>query len=223
MHFVSEQKAYITDLFANGIHIVDPSTATYTGLINTGTWMEHMLMQNGEVWATNPGGEKVFFINPGTDEINGDVALSAGPSSLVKDAGGDVWVLCQGDFADVYPVMYRIDGQNKSIETTIELGDVNGYGGTLAIDPAGEALYILIGGQVYTMSTDDIAFPTNPLIAAEGRNLYGLSVNPVTGDIAVTDAVDFSSTGAVYIYNADGTAKADFEAGIVPGFVYWKE
>jgi DNA-binding beta-propeller fold protein YncE len=223
MHFVSRDKAYITDLFANGIHIVNPSNATYKGMINTGAWMEHMLMHNGEVWTTGPGGEKVFFINQATDEIVGDITLSAGPNTLVKDTNSDVWVLCQGDFADIYPVLYRIDGITKSIETTIELGVVNGYGGSLAIDPAGEALYILIGGSVYEMSIGDDALPATPLIPAEGRNLYGLSVNPVNGNIAVTDAVDFSSTGAVHIYAFDGTSITDFEAGIVPGFVFWKE
>ncbi len=223
MLFLSDEKAYVTDLFAGGVHIVNPSSGTYTGLITTATWLENMILHNGEVWATNAGGESIIFINPETDELGISVALSAGPNTLAADANGDVWVLCQGDFAGVFPALYRVNGSSKAVDATWSFGEVMGYGGTLRMAPDGQHVYYLLAGDVYKMAIDATELPTTPFISGENHNFYGFHINPSTGEIALTDAGDFQSNGQVYLYDVDGNETFAFEAGVIPGFVTWSE
>ena len=45
---------------------------------------------------------------------------------------------------------------------------------------------------------------------------YGIAVDPLTQDVYITDAVDFTSTGDVYCFNPNGVKKFQFEVGINP-------
>ncbi len=221
MLFLSAEKAYVTDLFADGIHVINPETGTYTDFIPTGTWLENMILHNGEVWATDAGAGGLFFVNPDTDALGTSLALSAGANTLAADAQGDVWVLCQGDFGAEFPRLFKIDGDTKTVEEVWSFGEGSGYGGTLRISPDGQQVYYLFAGDVYRMDITAEELPTAPWIAGGSRNFYGFHVNPATGEIALTDAADFQGNGTVYLYDADGTETFNFEAGIIPGFVAW--
>lgn len=223
MVFLSDEKAYVSDLFADGIHVINPEAGTYTDFISTGTWLENMILHNGEVWAANAGGESLYIIDPATDAPDDIVALSAGPNTLAADANGDVWVLCQGDFGEVYPSLYRVNGDTKTVEAAWSFGETMGYGGTLRMGPDGQHVYYLLAGDVYKMDIAASEPPTAPFIAGGSRNFYGFHINPATGEIALTDAADFQSTGQVYLYDVDGNETFNFEAGIIPGFVAWGE
>ncbi len=90
----------------------------------------------------------------------------------------------------------------------------------LTMNGAGDALYLLNGG-VYRMAITDGALPGTPFIAAEGRNLYGLGVDPANGDVYVADAVDYTQRGRLFRNTAGGSAITDFLAGRIPnGFVF---
>ncbi len=223
MVFLSDEKAYVSDLFADGIHVINPEAGTYTDFIQTGTWLENMILHNGEVWAANAGGESLYIIDPATDAPDDIIALSAGPNTLAADANGDVWVLCQGDFGDEFPALYRVNGDTKTVEATWGFGETMGYGGTLRMGPDGQHVYYLLAGDVYKMDISSTELPTAPFIAGDNRNFYGFHINPATGEIALTDAADFVSKGRVYLYDVDGNETFNFEAGIIPGFVAWGE
>ncbi len=220
---LSGNKAYVSDLFAGAIHIIDTSTGSIIGAVNSGQWVERMVLHNAEVWASTPSGDGLIFIDPSTDSITGSLALSAGANSVAVDATGDVWVYCQGDFMNVSPAIYRIHRITKTIESTFNITATGVYGGSLEMDHTGHNVYYLFGGDVYKMAIDATSLPSAPFISANGRVLYGMNVNRSTGQIALTDAADFSSTGHVYLYNPAGTLTTDFEAGIIPGFAFWAE
>ncbi len=222
MLFLSDEKAYVSDLFAGGIHIVNPGNATYSALLSTGVWVENMVLHQGEVWATMAGSDKLITIHPDSDAITAEITLSAGPNTLVADANGDVWVLCQGNFAEVGPALFRVNGSTKELSASWPLGDGNAYGGTLCINPAGDELYYLFSGDVYRMSINDSALPGTHFIAGGSRNYYGFNVNDDSGDLALTNAVDFQSDGRVHIFNPEGVETLSFDAGIIPGFVAWR-
>ena len=61
------------------------------------------------------------------------------------------------------------------------------------------------------------ALPENPFITADGRLFYGLAIHPNTGNIYVSDAVDYVQSGMVYQYRKDGSLAASYKAGRIPG------
>jgi hypothetical protein len=50
-----------------------------------------------------------------------------------------------------------------------------------------------------------------------GQYFYKIAINPINGDIFVTDAVDFAQLGYVMIYTDKGTFVTKQKAGIIPG------
>ena len=67
----------------------------------------------------------------------------------------------------------------------------------------------------------DIASPSLPTAAiieqGGGQYFYKLAINPLNGDILVTDALDFAQLGYLYIYSYKGDFVTKQKAGIIPG------
>ena len=223
MLFVNDQKAYVSDLADNGIHVVNPSNGTYTSMINTETWIEHMVAHNGEVWCTAPNTDKLYFLNMDDETFSGNVTLSQGVSDIGKDKNNNFWVMSQGTWSEPYiePAIHHINGSTKEVVATYSFPTGTGFGGNLTMSADGEHVLYLLNGKIYKMSISATELPSQPFIEKSGVFFYTLSVNGDSGEIALTDAVDFSQTGKVYFYNADGTAKDSYEAGVVPRSVLW--
>ena len=75
-------------------------------------------------------------------------------------------------------------------------------GGGLRISPDGQQLYYGYGQGEYRMSITDTALPTTPLIP---RSFYGFDIDPTTGQLYGTDALNYSSPGRLIRYQPNGT------------------
>ena len=60
-------------------------------------------------------------------------------------------------------------------------------------------------------------------IPEEGRNLFALDIDPHSGEVYLSDAVDYAQRGMIYRYRTDGTLRSNFHAGIIPGSVFRRE
>ncbi len=222
MHFFGDDKAYVSDLYASEVYIVNPTTGAHSGVVSTTAPVENMVLHNNEIWATNNTGDKLIFINPDTDQEVNHITLSEGPGAMAVDPAGDIWVFCQGiSWEGIAPALYKIGGQTKEILTSFEFDSLD-YSNSMDLSPDGQSLYYLHGGDVYQMSVSATELPEDPFISGAGRDFYKLFVHPFTGGLVVTDAADFSSESVVYMYNANGDQIEEIPAGIIPSFVHWK-
>ncbi|TAE53226.1 MAG: hypothetical protein EAZ89_07625, partial [Bacteroidetes bacterium] len=170
-----------------------------------------------EVWISNS--RQVYILDSDTDQLADSIAIGLGGNSIVEDREGKVWVLCGGDFATSAPAsLHRIDPASREVllSLTFAAGE---YPGELSLSPDSRTIYYVVGGGVYAMETNATSLPA---VARAAGSFYGLGIHPETGDIYATDPIDYSQRGKVYIYGADGTAKGNFQAGIIPGeVVFW--
>jgi DNA-binding beta-propeller fold protein YncE len=90
---------------------------------------------------------------------------------------------------------------------------------SLSINGSGDTVYFL-NRNVYRMSV----YGETPAVIVESPygegswgGFYRLSVDPVTSQLYVTDAIDFSQPGLVYRFTPGGEPLDTIEAGIVPG------
>lgn len=241
IHFLSSEKAYVTDLYAPYITIFNPRTMQYIGSIPTGqpdafgyNSTEEMVQYGNRVftncWSYS---NKVLVIDVTKDEVCDSILLSSWqPKSMALDARGKLWVITDGgfetdvdSFSDNIPHLYRIDAATLTIEQDQAL-DTDNANVQLATNPAGTILYI-INNDVYRMEVTAPHVPVRPFIEAEtglnGRKhfLYGIGVNPRNGEIYVADAVDYSQSGVIYRYSENGTLLDKFRVGITPnGFAF---
>ncbi len=241
VHIVSDEKAYISDLFAPYITVVNPRTMAYLGSIHTGqpsangySSTENMVQYEGRVftncWSYS---NKILAIDTRTDEVTDSIVLGSWqPKSMVVDARGKLWVLTDGgyqtgneSFGDNVPHLYRIDAATLEIEQDQAL-DVDDANVQIATSPDKTQLYI-VNNDIYRMHIEDDHLPVRPFISAPAdtngkrHKLYAIGVNPHSGEIYVADAVDYSQAGTVYRYTPQGELIDRFRVGITPnGFAF---
>lgn len=212
---VGPAKAYVSDLQSNALRVVDLSTYTITGSIPCPGWTEEMVLAYGKVFVTSRTRSYVYVIDSATDQLVDSIAVSLGGNSIVADAQGRLWVACTGG-GGTQPALYRIHPVSRTVEAVLP---VNGGVVTpwrLATNGDHTRIYFL-DRHVYRLSPTDEAMPTTPFIAADGRNLYALGVDPVDGAVYVADALDYTQRGVVFRYTSAGQASGEFLAGRVPG------
>lgn len=219
---LSDQKAYVSDLFSNSMHIINPTAGTYTGVIPTGFWVENMLQINSEVWCTAPATDQLYFVNSSIDQISDSMSLSPGVNDIAMDANHDVWVLAQGTYTDlsIEPVLYRVDVETKAILSTFEFSDSTSVN-NLTMSGDGQSVLYIMEGDLYEMPISAQQLPENPFISDPEVAYYALNINPENGEIALTNAAGFTQAGSVYFYTAAGAPIDTYETGIAPHSVLW--
>jgi hypothetical protein len=215
---VSSQKAYVSDLASNFIHIVDLASNTETGKIMLSGWTEKMIMLYNTVFVTNITRDKVYAINAITDELTDSLFVGKGATSLVIDRKNKIWVLSPGDKTTATKArLTRIDPLSKTIENASELPD---YGASyLCSNPGGDTLYFINEGIRRIAIADEVV---TQISSAGSKSFYGLGFNPADGRIYASDAVDYSQRSNIYVYKTDGTQEKVFKAGVCANGFYFE-
>jgi DNA-binding beta-propeller fold protein YncE len=219
---VSPGKAYVSDLFAGQLNILDLASNGVIGQIPVTGWNEELAMLSGMVVSAGVETGHLYFIDPTTDQLADSLWVGSSPVSFQKDAHGHLWVLCAGNWMNnKEAALVQVSRDSFQVLRTYMLPEIGQTYSALGINPDGSILYT-IGDGVYQFNLLDPASEASLLIPAGGRAFYGLSVDPDSGHIYITDAVDFSQRGRILIYDADGSALKDEEAMHVPrGFFFF--
>lgn len=228
IHFINDEKAYISDLYASAIAIVNPKTYEHTGIIVTpGHPSTEEMVQIGNrlfvsCWSND---HAILVIDTDRNKVIETIETARQPSSLVVDKNNKIWVLCDGGWQqtagiDNRPALQRINPQTLNIEQSFyfEAGESPS---SLAINSGADQL-IYINKSIYTMSIDATTLPEEKLLNYNGTIYYGLGINPQTDEIYVSDAIDYSQSGVVYRLTAEGLPVDTFRTGIIPGAFCFK-
>ncbi|MEX0982765.1 MAG: DUF5074 domain-containing protein [Bacteroidales bacterium] len=232
--FVDPEKAYVTDLYARAITIVNPQTYAITGYIDvsnpTSRFNQHsteQMVQFGNEVFTNCWSydNKILVIDTETDEVTDSIEVPLQPNSMVLDRFERLWVLCDGGFegnpaGNEKPALVQIDPGTRKIEKTIRF-PLNDHPSELKINGTGDTLYFLNRHAYRLMVLSDDPpdlFIEGPATTGLSGGFYGLGIDPYSGEVYIADAIDQVSRGRVYRYRPDGTPVDTFTTGINPGF-----
>ncbi|MEZ4910096.1 MAG: hypothetical protein R2774_04450 [Saprospiraceae bacterium] len=218
---INASKAYVTDLFADAIHVVNPSTGMVDKKIALKGWSEEMIKIGSNVYITSPSSPYLYNVDSNTDQVLDSILISLGANSLRLAKDGSLWVLCGGDFVSgekgALHVINLVQGKvQRSMSFT-----ASDYPTKLCSNPQADTMYYINNG-IYKLSTQAIALAQTPFISSEGRSFYGLEIHPTSGLICVTDAKDFTQRGDAYIYSVSGQLLHSFETGIIPGGILFE-
>lgn len=210
-----ENTAYVSDLYANGIHIISLPGIEKTGFIPLPGWTEKMLLDSGRVWVTNLKKEYVYRIQTGSNQILDSILVGLGNNSVVKDIQGNIWILCSGsadlNIAGRLVCLHPVSGQ---ILRSYPFSDPGGT--DLQLSPDKSVLYWLKGG-IWKMEIQSSVLPTAPLISAGSEIFYGLKIHPSNPAVYVMNAGDYVSEGQIMEYDFSGSFLRSFRTGIIPG------
>lgn len=232
IHFLSDEKAYVTQIWDNRIFIVNPSSFSITGYIECPDMtMEQgsteQMVQVGKYVYTNCWSyqNRILKIDTETDKVVAELEVGIQPTSLVLDKNNKIWTVTDGGYSGSpygyeAPSLYKIDPVTFTIEKRFRfsLGD---WPSEVQLNGDGSKLY-WINDNIWEMDVDKGTLPSKPFIAAKGTIYYGLTVDPVNGDVYVADAIDYQQQGQILRYSKEGELLDTFYVGIIPGAFCWK-
>lgn len=211
-------KAYVTDLYNQGITIVDLATRQRTGKIPLPGWTEELAYTRGRVYVTNRYADYLYVIDPTVDRIIDSLFIGYGGGAIEVDKMGQLWIFGAGDpLAGKSGGIYRVNPQNREVRSFIFPGNADVFP-RLAMNAGKDTLYYLQGG-VYALPITANTLPAQPLIPAQRRTFYGLAVNPANSHIFVTDAKDYLQRGDLWEYTPQGEPLQSIQVGIIPSDV----
>lgn len=232
IHFISDEKAYVTQIWDNRIAIVNPKRYEITGYIEC----PEMTMESGSTEQMVRWGDYLFVncwsyqnrilkIDTRTDKVVAELKVGIQPTSIVLDRNGKLWTITDGGYeGSPYgyeaPALYRIDAETFSIEKEFRFnrGDAPSE---VQLNGSRDRLY-WINDDIWAMDCDAERQPTRPFLAAAGTIYYGLTVCPSSGDVYIADAIDYQQPGKIYRYTQSGEKIDEFYAGVIPGAFCWK-
>jgi DNA-binding beta-propeller fold protein YncE len=206
IHFVSSTKAYISDLHANLIAIFNPETLEVTGVIPIGEHTSEQMVQVGKyIYASDWSyGSSLLVIDSDSDELVDEIEVPLQPKDLAVDRNGKVWVLSDGGFegspaGNDLPAISRIDPETRTIEQIYRFK--NGETpSNLQINSTGDTL-LFLNRHLYKMHIASRQLPDSACINGEQNLFYRLATDPLTNEIYIADAIDYTQDAIVYRYS----------------------
>ena len=228
---VGGSKAYITELYANKIWVVDFRKRKLLRTIAVSGRTEQLVAYGGKVYveeATTPtfGNppspvHAILMIDPVSDQIVNSIPLQSDPGSMAVTAQGKLFVLCPQDSPSLSASLYRIDAGTFAVEKQINFSSTRMPSLIRYSSFNDELLYSDIGG-IFVMQPTDTIIPSAPYIASQGWNIYGLNANPLNGDIYISDAVDYQQASHIWRFSQSGGLLDHFSAGIISNGVVFE-
>lgn len=215
-------KAYVTEIYSGQIDVVDLNTKTVTGYIPCPGWSEKIFVSGSYAFITRPGASHIKVINIFTDAVVDSIQTGYGSNSIVQDANGKLWVLCSGNSATSEVArLVKINPASLQVESTLLFSSTTMSPQALTINRTYDTLLYLNNG-VYTLPITSSSIPATATIAQPaGSSFYGVDVHPYSGQIFLTDALDYVQSGKVYRYKMNGTLLNSYSVGYLPNHVYF--
>lgn len=152
IHFISDEKAYVTQIWDYRIFIVNPKTYQITGYIECPdmtmeTGSTEQMVQYGKYVYVNCWSyqKRILKIDTTTDQVVDQLEVGIQPTSLVMDKNYKLWTITDGGYeGSPYgyeePSLYRIDAETFKIEKQFkfQLGDAPSE---VQLNGAGDELY----------------------------------------------------------------------------------
>lgn len=239
IYFIDHKKAYVSDLYAASIAIVDLEKREISGYIDVKVSGSRLYQHSTEqmirvgdrlfvnCWSYD---NTILVIDLLEDRVVDSVKVRQQPNSMVRDHFDRLWILCDGGFKgspakSEDPSLMMMDPYTLKVlkEYRFEGPD---QPANLIINGARDTLYYL-NRHVYMHPVAAMEAPlqylASPYPEGQPGGYYSLSIDPHSSDLYIADAIDQVQRGVIYRYDATLTVIDTFKVGINPGAFCFKE
>lgn len=217
---ITYNKAYVSDLYANSIQIVDLNSNTISGTIACKNGTEQMALIYNKAFVTCSNSDYCYVVNTTNDMITDSINVGQGNSSICIDKNSKVWILGSGNsIQNQTGKLTKINPVTLQVELSLNFTSADSPT-KLCINKTKDTLYYLNNG-VHQFLISSNALPQNPLINQGTKLYYGLGINTKDYSIYVSDAIDYVQKSKVEIYKPNGSFITNFNASIISnGFMF---
>ena len=232
IHFLSDEKAYVTDLYAWHITIINPKTFEITGRIDVkipgkNQPSTEQMVQYDKYVFTNCWSyqNRILVIDTETDTVCDEITVGIQPTSLVMDKYNKIWTVTDGGYegspyGHEAPSLYCIDAATRKVEKQFKFkfGD---WPSEVQLNGTRDTLYF-INKAIWRLPVTATNFPVKPFVPYQNTLYYGLTVNPCNAEVYVADAIDYVQDGVILRYSREGELLDEFYVGLIPGAFCWR-
>lgn len=221
---INDSTAYVSDLYAAAISIVDLKTMSIVGKIPTPGHpsTEQLIYHQGRVWVNTWSYDNTLLvIDALSHKIVDSVKVGLQPKSMAMDKNGALWVLTDGGYSPSLqgygpPTLYKIATEDVAVESAWPM-DLSQGAVQLALNGQRDTLYVL-NKHLWRMPIESRTLPETPFMQLDTLLCYSMGVDPRSSEFYLADAIDYVQPGIVYRYSPQGVVKQWFKVGIIPGF-----
>ncbi len=217
-------KAYIS-CFDGDVVRVDTASLEVEATVHSGLNPDGICVCNGKLYVSNSGGlsapnygNTVSVIDPASFTITKDITVAINPTRIKSYNNRYVYVVSNGDYGTVPYTFQKIDCQTDEVVKTYDLEVLNfeihqnlAYIYTYNFNTMTSAWI-----SVLDLETDEIVKEQFISDGTQLKTPYGIKVNPLNGDVYITDAGTFTTNGDIYCFDKNGKKKFSFEGGLNP-------
>ena len=227
---VANGKGYLTEWVsfteAGRLSVFDLTTGEIDASVTVGFGAEFVVVDGNQAYVSNTFENTISVVNLSNNNVTETLTLpSPAPAHMIVDQNGDLWVSCKGGFDENFApandgAILKINLTDKVVDATIEFNA--NISGKMACNAAKDQVYFYAGSSVFNRDVNSMESSVEPLIVNESfTSIYGIGVDPATGDIYVADSKNFVEDGEVFQYSSTGTLVTSFDVGRGPnGFVF---
>lgn len=213
------------------LYCIDLDTYKVTGQVTVGYQPEQLVIRDGKAYVANSGGyvagydDTISVVDLKSMKVEYDIKVAVNLELMLVDADGVIWVSSRGNYIDVSSTLNYLVKKGDKYELG---GSVNVPVSSMAL--AGDKIYVI--GSTYTPPAWALTTTYN-IVNAKTRKLesgsfitdgtesdittaFTVTVNPGNGDIYVTDAKDYVSSGTLHCYTGSGKHKWSVRTGDIP-------
>lgn len=225
-------KAYICS-FDGTVARLDTTTLEIEAFVKVGRNPDGICIANGKIYVSNSGGldfpnydNTVSVIDSKTFKEIKRIEVQKNPSRIHADSQGDIYVISRGNYTTIPYVLQKINSKTDELVTTFS--DIKALNFTIHKDTAYVYNYDFDTKKSWIKVFDCISesiIKENFITDDTKINTpYGINVNPVNGDVYITEALDFTKQGSVFCFNNKGLFKFKLnQIGLNPNTVVFIE
>ena len=220
---------YIT-CFDGYVDVLDTNKLTITTRIKVGENPEDLTFANGKMYVSNSGGlnapdvdSTVSVINIITNEELKKITVGPNPGGIVTDSDGEVYVISRGNYGSVPSRMLRLNSISDEVEETFPFN-------TSGITKI-ENNFLIRYSDFNTLSSSINLFdPSSETVVQSDfidmnqfTTLYGLYYDSINEKIVATDAMNYTNSGYVKVFNNLGVFEKSYHVGLNPNSIVFYE
>ena len=224
-------KAYVCS-FDGTVAKIDTTTLQIEGLVNCGRNPDGICIANGKIYISNSGGlnfpnydNTVSVIDIVSFQEIKKISVGINPYKIKADSEGDVYVVTRGNYGSTAYRFHRINSVTDEVVQVFE--DFSLLNFTIQNDTAYMYHYDYSTGrnQIMTFDCKTETLITDRFITDDTKltTPFGIDVNPINGDVYITDGKSYLTWGDVLCFNQTGKLKFRLkEVGLNPNKVVFR-
>ena len=219
-----DSKAYIS-CFDGDVVRIDTASLEVEATVHTGPNPDGICTCNGKIYVCNSGGlnypnygNTVSVIDPSSFTVIKDITVTINPTRIKSWSNSYVYVVSNGDYGSTPYTFQKIDAQSDELVKTYDLEVLNFeiYQNLAYVYTYDYSTMTSAWIKVLNLETDEVVKEQFISDGTQLKTPYGIKVNPLNGDVYITDAGTFTTNGDVYCFDKNGKKKFSFEAGLNP-------